>query len=234
MDQYEIDKLTKKLGISADQILREEAEMNFLDTLAKNPFGAKTVFYGGTALRLAYGSPRFSENIDLIEIKKITYKEFQKIINVSVKNNSNWSIKDIKSKRQTLFALILIKEKKLKLNFTVKIELHKPAKSVDLDEELLLIKSPTSVLEPLLLVPSLQRIKSLKVDAVLNRKKARDIFDLWYISRALREDFILPEKLPSYKEREFSNELKVYLPKKYYPVTKQLYEKISAGAKKNS
>jgi len=43
-----------------------------------------------------------------------------------------------------------------------------------------------------------------------------DIFDLWYISKALRENFVLPFKMPTYSEKEFKNELQVFLPKKYY------------------
>ena len=64
MDQNQLTQLSKELKISTDQILREEAEMIFLDALSKDKLGGKIVFYGGTALRLVYGSPRFSEDID--------------------------------------------------------------------------------------------------------------------------------------------------------------------------
>ncbi|MFH1661763.1 MAG: nucleotidyl transferase AbiEii/AbiGii toxin family protein [Candidatus Falkowbacteria bacterium] len=227
MEQEQLNKLIKELKISADQILREEAEMIFLRALGDSPLGSKTVFYGGTAMRLAYNSPRFSEDIDLIKIKPLKFTEFKKFIRDTVKQNSNWSVKDIKDKRQTMFALILIKDSKLKHNFSIKVEAHKPAKNPVLDQSLTLIKSPISVLEPLLLVPSLEKLKELKINALHGRKKARDIFDLWYLARLNREIFSLPVKTPKYKKKEFENELKVFLPKNYYPIINELYEQVN-------
>jgi len=227
MNLRQLDDFKKQLNISSDQILREEAEMLFLDELAKNKLSAKLVFYGGTALRLVYGSPRFSEDIDLICVKPISFLEFKKFIQETVKKNPRWLLKDIKNKRNTLFALILIKDEKLKHGFSLKIEIHKPAKKIVLETELSLIKSPLSIAEPLLLAPTLNELKKLKENALVSRKKARDIFDLWYISKTLRENFILPPKMPKYSEMEFKNELQAFLPKKYYPVIKQLYGKIN-------
>lgn len=227
MEQEQLTNLIGKLKISADQILREESEMIFLHTLAGDKLGTKIVFYGGTAMRLAYDSPRFSEDIDLIAIKPFDFSEFKKFIKKTAEDNENWNIKDIKNKRQTMFALILIKDSKLKHNFSIKIEAHKPIKKPKLDQSLLLIKSPISVLEPLLLVPSIDKLKELKLKALEGRRKARDIFDLWYIARFLRQPFLFPEQLPKYSKREFTNELKVFLPKNYYPVINELYEQIS-------
>lgn len=228
MNGQQLNEFKKQINISSDQILREEAEMIFLDALAKNKLSAKIVFYGGTALRLIYNSPRFSEDIDLLRVKPIDFVEFKKFIQKVITQNSHWQLKDLKNKKNTMFALILIRDKKLKHNFSLKIEIHKPTKKVNLETELLLIKSPLSIAEPLLLVPTLNELKRLKENALMSRKKARDIFDLWYISKALRENFVLPSKMPEYSEREFKNELQVFLPKKYYPVIKQLYDKVNS------
>lgn len=228
MDQQQLDNFVQQLKISPDQILREEAEMRFLDQFAKEKISAKLVFYGGTALRLAYGSPRFSEDIDLLRIKPITFLEFKTFIQKIIKDNVTWSLKDIKDKRNTMFALILIKDEKLKHNFSLKIEAHKPLKKVEMETELSLIKSPVSIVEPLLLVPTIKELKKLKESALGSRKKARDIFDLWYIAKVLRINFILPPKIPKYFEKEFKNELQVFLPKKYYSVVEQLYEQINS------
>ena len=227
MNLQQLNNFKKQLNISSDQILREEAEMIFLDELAKDKLSAKLVFYGGTALRLIYNSPRFSEDIDLIHIKPIDFLEFEKFIQKAIEKNPRWQLKDIKNKRNTMFALILIKDEKLKHNFSLKIEIHKPARKVKLKTELSLIKSPLSIAEPLLLAPTLDELKKLKENALVSRKKARDIFDLWYISQSLRKNFILPAKMPNYSEREFKNELQVFLPKKYYLIIKQLYDKIN-------
>ena len=227
MNLEELRKFQKELEISADKIIREEVEMIFLQELANDRLGTKVVFYGGTALRLAYNSPRYSEDIDLLLIKKSSFKEFEKFIKQVVVKNENWKLKDIKNKRNTWFALLNISDDKLKHNFSLKIEVHKPNKKINLDTKLSLIKSPVSVLEPLLLVPTLRELKKLKISAIMDRKKARDIFDLWYISQLKREEFRIDFDIPKYKKMEFKNELQVFLPKKYYKVIEQLYEEIN-------
>lgn len=227
MNRDQLNNLHKKLNISIDKIIREQAEMILLNELANNKLGTKVVFYGGTCLRLAYNSPSFSEDIDLIQIKPIVFEDFRTFIKQSIEKNPAWRLKDIKNKRNTIFALILIADDKLKHSFSIKIEIHKSKKIVKLKTELSLIKSPVSILSPLLLVPTLPELKKLKERALGNRKKARDIFDLWYISKVLRENFVLPAKIPLFSEREFENELKIFLPKKYYPIIDQLYDKIN-------
>lgn len=224
MEQTQLDNLIKELGISKDQILREEAEMLILDTLSKDKLAAKLIFYGGTALRLAYGSPRFSEDLDFLALAKFNFTDFKNFLQTLVATQDGWSIADHKNKRHTMFALLLIKENKLKHNFTVKIEIRTTDKKTKLATNLSLIKSPTTIAEPLLMVPTLFTLQQLKLDALLNRQKARDIFDLWYIAQTLKVNLNWPKKMPKYSARAFKNELQVFLPKKYYPVIQQLYD----------
>lgn len=225
MNYEELKKYRAELKISEDKIIREEAEMQFLNELSNNDISSKLAFYGGTALRLAYDSPRFSEDIDLINIKKINFSEFKAFIEL-VSKKLNWKLSDLKDKRNTAFALFKLRDEKLKHPFSLKIELRKTTSKTKLETNLNLIKSPVSVFNPLLLVPTLKTLKKLKEDAIEDRKKARDIFDLWYISQSLRINFELPQNTPIFKKREFENELKVFLPLKYKPIINQLYEKI--------
>lgn len=225
MNDQELSEYVKTLGIARDHILREEVEMRFLEILSQNKLSKKVLFYGGTALRLAYGSPRFSEDIDLLCLQKVSFAEFEKfLLGVVETESSRWTLRDIKNKRNTLFALIGVTDERLKHSFSVKIELHKELSVPPLEMELLLIKSQVSTSEPLLLVPKLEELKQLKAAALVSRKKARDIFDLWYIAQASRSEFVTPDILPSYGKREFTNELRVFLPRKYHPVIPQLYE----------
>ena len=226
MNLEQLEQYKKNLKISTDKIIREEIEMIFLNELAQNDLSSKVAFYGGTALRLVYNSPRFSEDIDLIEIEKVNFTEFKKFIN-NLSQKQNWELSDIKDKRQTIFALLKIKDEKLKHPFSLKIEIHKPEKKIKLNINLNLIKSPVSILSPLLLVPTLEDLKKLKENAIAQRKKARDIFDLWYISQSLRINFDLPSSTSVFGERAFKNELQVFLPPKYYPIIKQLYDQIN-------
>ena len=67
MNKQLADNLQKSLNISQEQIVREEYEMIILKQLFESELGRLFVFKGGTALRLAYGSPRFSEDLDFSE-----------------------------------------------------------------------------------------------------------------------------------------------------------------------
>ena len=228
MNNQELSEYVKQLGIAQDHILREEAEMSFLDDFSQDILSTKILFYGGTALRLAYNSPRFSEDIDLLCLENVEFSLFERFIQDVVRKHADqWSLRDIKEKRNTFFALISIKDERLKHAFSMKIELHRIIPEIPLQTELLLIKSPVSISAPLLLVPTLEELKRLKELALVSRKKARDIFDLWYIAQSLRQELVLPQEIPLYGEREFRNELQVFLPQKYYPVITQLYESIA-------
>ena len=162
----------------------------------------------------------------MLVMAKTNFIEFKEFVETLLKKHNDWTLKDIKDKRQTMFAVIGISDKKLKHAFSVKIEVHKPVQKPRLETVISLVKSPLSIAEPLLLVPTLKELKKLKELALAGRKKGRDVFDLWYIAQSLRENFVLPVHRPIYKRAEFVNELKVYLPRKYYPVIDQLYEQL--------
>ena len=227
MTAEELLQFTHTLGISRDQILREEMEMEFLNQLAAHKLGARVIFYGGTALRLAYGSPRFSEDIDLLLTKPIPFRVFATFMKDVIKKHPLWMIGDIKEKRNTLFSLIVISDEKLKHHFSVKIEIHKSSQPLDVSTHLALLKSPVSIAEPLLLVPLLSELKQLKEEALAERQKARDLFDLWYIAQSMRVPFSPPRNKGVYTRRGFKNELRVFLPRTFYPVIDQLYDSIT-------
>lgn len=90
MNSETLDDFVKNLGISKDQVLWEEVELIVLDAIAKHPIEEKVIFYGGTALRLAYGSPRFSEDIDLIRIKQFLFSDFEGFAREVENDNEGW------------------------------------------------------------------------------------------------------------------------------------------------
>ena len=52
--------LSSQIGIDVQQIVREEVELIVLKRLFESTISSELVFKGGTALRLIYNSPRFS------------------------------------------------------------------------------------------------------------------------------------------------------------------------------
>ena len=75
MNRQLAETLEKKLGIFQEQIVREEYEMIILKALSDSKLGKSFIFRGGTALRLAYGSPRFSVDLDFSIIGDIDKKK---------------------------------------------------------------------------------------------------------------------------------------------------------------
>lgn len=59
------------MGIDRTQVVREYWELIILKGFYESPQGRYLIFKGGTALRLAYGFPRFSEDLDFSLTKDV-------------------------------------------------------------------------------------------------------------------------------------------------------------------
>ena len=62
----EIIRKTENSGATVKYIFQEEVQKSVLAALALKGCFNNLVFQGGTALRLFYNNPRFSEDIDLV------------------------------------------------------------------------------------------------------------------------------------------------------------------------
>src|SRR3989339_2190763 len=82
-----IERLAKQYQMSVfPNIIREYFEHVFLAKLYSLPGAEKLLFKGGTALRVVYGSPRFSEDLDfsLFGVEQRLAKKFIEDIFVEV------------------------------------------------------------------------------------------------------------------------------------------------------
>jgi len=211
MEPNLVMNLAKKMGVSVVEIAREEIEVFLLNELAKTNLSQKIVFKGGTALRLVYGSPRFSQDLDFSVIGTISFSSFRKLLNNIVRQRKELKIKDIYDKRETIFALIGVNLEFLKQSFSIKIELSK--KKYDLkknDYFLRGISSSVSPLTPLVYVYSLERILYEKKLALKTRGAPRDFFDCWWMAEKLGKkiDFLKPKM----KRSQFVGEINQLLP----------------------
>lgn len=220
MDRYLLENLTRKLRIAPLNIVRENVEVAFLNSISESTISKKLIFYGGTSLRLGYGSPRFSEDIDFLMTQKITDKELKDVVEHFREENQNVSIKEIKEKRSTLFALINIIEPTLKHPINIKIEICK--KKDNIESEFLPLVSPCSHLRPIVLIAAIGALKKLKIEAIKQRNDPKDWFDLWYIYKYLKEPVSFPVKFP-FDKKEFVRELKRFLPLDKWELIKQVY-----------
>lgn len=185
MNKQLADNLQKSLGISQEQIVREEYEMIILKALFESELGRALVFKGGTALRLAYGSPRFSEDLDFSVIKKLNQETLYKLFKSVADQYEALEFIELKQKFFTYFALFKVKEEFTPQAFSIKFEASiRPVDwQKDKDYKLLALNSKVTNLTVLAQIASLEMIEKEKL--TIDPPRVRDIFDLWFIRQKL-------------------------------------------------
>lgn len=224
MEELFAKSLAQELKIDLSQLIQEEWEMQVLNLLFSSPLGKNLIFKGGTALRLAYGSPRFSEDLDFSLLENIEYKRFQELISQIVKSFPEMKIDDIYSKFYTLYAKLQIKDILLAHRFPIKVEISRREKEEDWGIRTL--TSPTTNIQAVCKVQTLEQITKDKLLAIKTRSKPRDFFDLWYIYNLSRS----PQKLPKVKisKMKFKAELRKFLPRTYWEAIEQIAKEVSS------
>lgn len=213
MDQETLEELQENLKIARDRIVQEEYEVFVLRGLLEAEFGGKLVLKGGTALRLAYDSPRFSDDLDFSVLGEISPEGFLKTAEKIVKQHPNMTLTDARKKYYTIFALFRIADPLLKLPFSIKVEIstRKVAWEKGKDYKLTNLKSPASNIVVLGNTATLERLKQDKLQTFRERREPKDLYDLWFITAKLGEEFRLP--LHRLNKRSIKQGLNKYLPK---------------------
>lgn len=212
MDKQLAEVLEKKLGISQEQIIREEYEMIILKVLFESELGISFVFKGGTALRLAYGSPRFSEDLDFSVVENFEKKKLRELLADLADENEGLELKEALQKRNTYFGLFRVREDFLKQAFSIKFEVSiRPIKwKKERDYQLITLDSRVTNLTVLAQVASLERIKKEK--GAIEPPRVRDIFDLWFIDQKLGQKAKMDFK--TWQPKIVRRELHKFLPEK--------------------
>lgn len=184
--QFALEK-QKILRISLVQIVREEYEMIFLNSIFDSDFGSQLVFRGGTALRLAYGSPRFSDDLDFSQTEEIEEKDFQEWCKKIVKAVPNLELIEALKKYYTLYAKFRVKEPMLSQEIGIKVEIsvRKEKRKKDKDYTLMNLKSEVTPIAVMAQVASLEWIQKEKL--TISPPRIKDIFDLWFIGQVLKK-----------------------------------------------
>ncbi|HAJ95387.1 MAG TPA: hypothetical protein DCP02_04045 [Actinobacteria bacterium] len=177
------DEIKDSISVSYEQVVREEYEMIILKKLYESGQGKSFVFKGGTALRLAYGSPRFSEDLDFTVVKDFSRKDLTILFKALEKNFDTLKLIETKQKYYTYFGLYRVKEDFMKQAFSIKFEAS--IRSTDYKEGkdycLKSLSSPVTNLSVLALVDNIDNIKKDKEG--IKPPRPRDVFDLWYINQ---------------------------------------------------
>ncbi|MBU1670076.1 MAG: nucleotidyl transferase AbiEii/AbiGii toxin family protein [Actinobacteria bacterium] len=219
MEQLLAERLALELKIDVTQVVREYWEVVLLNRLFESPWSRDLLFKGGTALRLAYGSPRFSEDLDFSLLKNNLGGTFKETTAGLVKPLAVADITDLAAKRWTYLCEIRITEEYLAQPFRIKLEIsRRPAPGYR--SELRLITSPTTPIQALCRVATLEQLLQDKQDCIMDRAAPKDIFDLWFISQKMGIQYKPPDT--GITPIELKRDLAKYLPTDYQGVIEDL------------
>lgn len=215
-----------------ENVAREYFQHLFLSHFYEISGSEKILFKGGTALRIIYGSPRFSEDLDFssFDIESHTFKNFiedrfqdtlafieQAGINVELGPKSGltpWGYYGDAS--FTLHGL------KVNVPINVSQRDKRPIKGE--------IEAAVNDYIPTYNLWHLPKniLVEEKIDALLERGKPRDFYDLYFMFRKGLIELKQKEKLPRAKklieqtEIDFKSELETFLPRNHHPIIRDL------------
>ena len=218
LSKEEVQRLSGELKIDKERIAREFYEILILNEIARLKWSRQLIFKGGTALRLAYKSPRFSDDLDFSITKKIDPKNVFKFAE-TISKKYGLFIRDQWDKRETILVEFAIEEDILSQRFGLKIEISKRP-SQKIEYELKLLHTPVSPFEVLFNVQTLQSMMLDKLSALEKRDEPRDIFDLWFICQKLEKPFSVKRKLDNKRVKQT---LHKYLPINWHRVIDEFY-----------
>jgi hypothetical protein len=151
---------------------RENVIIEVVQALAKSRAGSQIAFKGGTALKLFYDLPRYSEDIDYDSLSGVSSQELMKSLK-ALFSKRRWEITDEAIKYFTL--LLELRFAGPERNFRVKIEISLREKK--LETTILSFRGvPILTLEPSFLMTE-------KLLTFVNRQAGRDVFDAWFIMK---------------------------------------------------
>lgn len=178
-------------------MVKEYLQLLILDYLSSTPYVQKTVFIGGTNLRLVKGIDRFFEDLDF-DCKNFSEKEFMKMTDhiILFLERSGWKVetRDKDNPKLTAFRRSIYFPELL---FDMGLSGHK--------EERFLLKVESQdqgiAYEPVIVningcgfffpfpVPSDGVLCSMKIAAMLARSKGRDFYDLMFLLAQAKPDY---------------------------------------------
>ncbi|MFC1496686.1 nucleotidyl transferase AbiEii/AbiGii toxin family protein [Candidatus Margulisiibacteriota bacterium] len=232
-----ISNLATKLQTSEENIAREYLQHLFLSIFYKDPMAQKILFKGGTALRLIYNSPRYSEDLDFTGFG-LTLKAVEDLVIKTLEEFERMDIatKILESKKTTGGYSGKFGFSFQYYDLTIKIEISQ-RKSTPLTAESTLIENNFMPAYLLFQMPE-EALISEKIAALLNRGKPRDYFDFYFLLRANLLSSKNKNKLALIKKKlhennmDFKKELERFLPKSHQPIIKQLKKNIIKEVKR--
>lgn len=231
MNSEDLKEYIDRWQTTKENVVREYVQNLFLGELYKINGSEKLLFKGGTALRLLYSSPRFSEDLDFTGQGIHRNNEIDDMFVVALAGVEKAGIdvyfKEAKPTTGGYLGLIHydVYEVSEDMKFEVSLRKGRPMKG-----ELVTISSDFVPPYVIMQVPP-EELVSGKMAALLSRRKPRDYYDLYFMLRNQALNRLVDKKklkevsINLKTERiDFKKELMVLLPASHQMILKEFKE----------
>ena len=168
-------------------IVREYAQTIILRAIYQTDFAQKIFFMGGTALRFAYGLKRFSEDLDF-NAEKLSPADFKEILaSCSKALEKEGFTCEISQKERTSLLIGQLKLTNILQNYKITpLKSEKLMVKVEINRPVWHMETESAVVDRFgylfsILLMSKGALLSGKVDALINRCRGRDIYDVIFM-----------------------------------------------------
>ena len=242
IEKTQVQKLAGNWQTTIDNVAREYFQQLFLSRLYQENGSDGLLFKGGTALRIIWHSPRFSEDLDFTGVN-ITVKGIETLIEGALAKIEMEGIQtgiiESKSTSGGYLAIFQFETNEYKSRIQIEVSLRPGKKG---SGEAALIQSDLVV--PYTLIHLKEEVLiAEKIQACLTRGKSRDFYDLYFILRgrmAFKEAFIQDKQLKAKilkvvksGKLDFKLELKAFLPVNQHIIIKGFPKILVAEIERN-
>lgn len=213
-------------------IRREYLQHLFLSNFYKSRNAKGILFKGGTAIRIVFRSPRFSEDLDF-SANSINIRRIEDFIigTIAEIEREGIGVKIAEAKPTTGGYLSEIIFNLNQRRIGILLQLSKRKSAVELEGETITVNN--KYIPPYILnILDRQKMVTEKVQALLTRAKPRDYYDFYFLLRSGLIQNKNKQVFTEVKEKlktniDFKKELQEFLPQSHWPMLKQLPAAIS-------
>jgi predicted nucleotidyltransferase component of viral defense system len=217
-------QITKKYQTNERNVINEYFQHIFLKYFYQNKKSSSIYFKGGTALRIIFGSPRFSEDLDFSS-KKVNQKEIEDLLisTLDLITKEGITAELIEAKKTSGGYLGIIKFNTNEYSSRLMFEISQ--RKSGLSGEVNTVASDFTI-PYLAVILDRDILTEEKIQALLIRKKPRDFYDLYFmlrnglINQNKRKILVEVRKEVNKTKINFDKELKLFLPKTHHAVIK--------------
>ncbi len=220
-------------------IAREYVQHMFLNFLYKKADSERLLFKGGTALRIVYKSPRFSEDLDFSSFS-LTAAQIESLFLSTLSDLERFGLSVVLHEKSHETSGGYYGEAKLQIyEHAVALEINVNAKTGEtVAGEYKLIHGDFAPNYGLQMLPEAILVQE-KILALMTRSKPRDFYDLYFM---LRAGLISPERREMLRqaipiiettEIDFRQELEVFLPQDHQAIIRDFKQNLLSEIKRN-